>query len=104
MGYLLNGLKSASAMVRSTHSTAYASLLGAIVAARKSAGLRQVELALRLGKPQSYVSKVENGERRIDPVEYLEIMRAIGVSGSKTLAEIEAEMFGDYKFDRLPPT
>jgi transcriptional regulator with XRE-family HTH domain len=37
--------------------------------ARKEAGLKQVEVALRLNKPQSYISKIEKGERRIDVVE-----------------------------------
>jgi transcriptional regulator with XRE-family HTH domain len=35
-----------------------------LVLARKDAGITQVELALTLGKPQSFVSKFENGERR----------------------------------------
>ena len=33
---------------------------------RREASLRQVELAKRLGKPQSFVSKYESGERRLD--------------------------------------
>ena len=37
--------------------------------ARETAGLTQDRVAEELGKPQSFVSKVENGERRIDPVE-----------------------------------
>jgi len=37
--------------------------------ARKEAGLTQVEVAARLGKPQSFVSKCESGERRVDVVE-----------------------------------
>jgi len=37
--------------------------------AREKSGLTQDEVAGELGKPQSFVSKVENGERRIDPVE-----------------------------------
>lgn len=37
--------------------------------AREKAGMTQDEVAGELGKPQSFVSKVENGERRIDPVE-----------------------------------
>jgi transcriptional regulator with XRE-family HTH domain len=39
--------------------------------ARKSAGLTQGEAARRLGKPQSFVSKCESGERRVDFVELL---------------------------------
>jgi len=37
--------------------------------AREKAGMTQGEVAEELGKPQSFVSKVENGNRRIDPVE-----------------------------------
>ncbi len=37
--------------------------------ARRSAGLTQVEVANKLGKPQSYVSKCESGERRVDVLE-----------------------------------
>ena len=42
-----------------------------MIAARKAAGLTQTELAEQLGKPQSYVSKYERGERRLDVVEFL---------------------------------
>ncbi len=37
--------------------------------ARKEAGFKQFEVAQKIGKPQSYVSKIEKGERRIDAVE-----------------------------------
>ena len=41
--------------------------------AREDAGLRQVEAARALGRPQSFVSKCESGERRVDFVELLEL-------------------------------
>jgi transcriptional regulator with XRE-family HTH domain len=44
-------------------------LLAVLVEARKEAGFTQRDLAARLKLPQSYVSKIETGERRIDPVE-----------------------------------
>jgi transcriptional regulator with XRE-family HTH domain len=47
---------------------------------REDAGLRQVDLAERLGKPQSYVSKYETGERRLDLLELRDVCRAAGVS------------------------
>jgi transcriptional regulator with XRE-family HTH domain len=49
--------------------SAYQQMVKRLVRARKDAGLTQVQVAERLGKPQSYVSKVERAERRVDPVE-----------------------------------
>ena len=43
--------------------------------ARLAAGLNQVDVAKRLKKPQSFVSKIETGERRIDPVELCHLAR-----------------------------
>jgi len=50
-----------------------------LVGARKRAGVTQEELAARLGRPQSYVSKSERGERRLDVVEFVEIALALGL-------------------------
>ncbi len=49
-----------------------------LVRARKEAGLTQVELAKLLSRPQSFVSKFERGERRLDIVEFFEVAHAIG--------------------------
>ena len=48
--------------------------------ARSKAGLRQVDLAKRLGLPQSYVSKYESGERRLDLLDLQDVCVAIGIS------------------------
>lgn len=48
-----------------------------LVEVRKHKGITQADLALRLGKPQSYVSKYERGERRLDFVEFLAVADAI---------------------------
>jgi transcriptional regulator with XRE-family HTH domain len=47
-------------------------------AARRAAELRQADLAGRLQKPQSFVSKIETGERSLDVVEFAIVARAIG--------------------------
>lgn len=65
-------------MSRSVFSEPYGVLLRVLIDARRGAGLRQTDLAERLGKPQSFVSKIERGERRIDLVEFLIVARAIG--------------------------
>ena len=47
---------------------------------KNEAGMTQVELSEALGKPQSYVSKYEIGERKLDYVEVSDICKAMGVS------------------------
>jgi transcriptional regulator with XRE-family HTH domain len=48
-----------------------------LVEARQSAGLTQVALAKKLGRPQSFESKFEHGERRLDVIEFLDVTRAL---------------------------
>jgi len=55
--------------VRSVHSPAYKQFLKRLRQARLDAGLTQAQVATRLGKPQSFVSKCEAGERRLDVIE-----------------------------------
>jgi transcriptional regulator with XRE-family HTH domain len=47
--------------------------------ARLRAGLRQSDVSEALGRPQSFVAKIETGERRIDLIETLQICRAVGL-------------------------
>jgi transcriptional regulator with XRE-family HTH domain len=49
------------------------------IEARRSAGLTQVGLADRLGRPQSFVSKYERGERKLDVIDFCEVCRALGI-------------------------
>ncbi len=65
-------------MPKSVFTDAYTSFREALVALRKDAGVSQVELARRLGKPQQFVSRYELGIRRIDVVEFYAIASALG--------------------------
>ncbi len=56
---------------------------------RCDAGLQQSDLARRLGKPQSFVSKYENGERRLDLAELQDVCDAIGVPLNRVVTEFE---------------
>lgn len=55
-------------------------LLELLKKARVDAGLRQVDLAKRLGVPQSMISKYEVGERRVDLLELRDICAALDIS------------------------
>jgi transcriptional regulator with XRE-family HTH domain len=56
-----------------------------LIEARKSAGITQAELSSRLKRPQSFVSKYERGERRLDVVEFGEVAKALGIDPIKFL-------------------
>jgi transcriptional regulator with XRE-family HTH domain len=45
---------------------------------RVATGMTQITLAEALGKPQSYVAKIEGGERRVDVFEFILIVEALG--------------------------
>lgn len=65
-------------MPRSIHTDEYRALTALLLETRQKAGLTQQEIAARLGRPQSYVAKIEGAERRIDVVEFIALTRAIG--------------------------
>ncbi len=48
-----------------------------LIKIRHTKNLTQIEVAERLNKPQSFVSKYENGERRLDIIEFLEVCKAL---------------------------
>ena len=50
-----------------------------LAAARRRANVTQQQLAATLGKPQSFVSEYERGQRRVDVVELFAICEALGV-------------------------
>lgn len=64
-------------MAGSVHSDAYRSFLKALVALRNERGMSQAELAVKLHKPPSFVGKYELGERRLDVVELMVILREL---------------------------
>lgn len=80
-------------MPRSRRSPRRARLQEMLIEARHHAGLTQVELAARLRRPQSFVSKYETGERRLDVLELIEVaeaLRADAVEIVRALAKARA--------------
>jgi len=50
-----------------------------LIDARKEANLTQAELSAKLERPQSYVSKYERGERRLDLIEFLQLAQVLEI-------------------------
>jgi transcriptional regulator with XRE-family HTH domain len=73
---------------KSIHTDEYGRFRALLVEARKGSGLSQAGLAERLGKPQSFVSKFEHGERRLDVVEFRQVAVAIGIEPLRFLRKL----------------
>jgi transcriptional regulator with XRE-family HTH domain len=66
-------------------------LLDTLRGVRGEVGLTQAELAARLGRPQSFVSKYESGERRLDLIELSEVCAALGVSLENFVSRVRSK-------------
>jgi ribosome-binding protein aMBF1 (putative translation factor) len=73
---------------KSSREEAYERFQQLLVQARKKSGLSQQEVANRLGRPQTYVSKCELGTRRMDVVELVEIAAVIGFDPSEFVGRL----------------
>lgn len=74
--------------MKTIYTKEYKLLCDWLVTNRQSASLTQTELAELLHRPQSYVSKYENGERRLDVLEFLEVAKALKANPSEIIMEI----------------
>jgi len=68
-------------------------VLGRVLAdARERHGIKQSDLAEKLGLPASYLSKIENGTRRLDVIELIRIADAMGADAAELLADVQREL------------
>lgn len=81
-------------MGRTLRSPGHLALIAALKQARTGAGLTQNQLADRLKRPQSFVAKYENGERRIEVVELVQIANAIGCDPRKVITLVSSAEAG----------
>jgi transcriptional regulator with XRE-family HTH domain len=75
-------------MEKSTFSPLYEVLRARLVAMREKADMTQRELAQKLGRERSFVSRMEQGERRLDVLEFYWVLKALGQDAAKVAAEI----------------
>ncbi|OLR89538.1 helix-turn-helix domain-containing protein [Actinokineospora bangkokensis] len=76
-------------MDKSIYSAEYQQLCQLLRRLRLEAGLTQVQVAERLGEPQSFVSKYESGERRLDVVELRYVAEAVGSTIDEVVASLD---------------
>lgn len=81
--------RSAGLVEKSIYSAEYQRLCAVLRELRQEAGLTQVQVATRLDMPQSFVSKYESGERRLDVVELGHVAEALGVTVQRVLERME---------------
>jgi transcriptional regulator with XRE-family HTH domain len=79
-------------MEKSIHSASYAIFLKVLRKTREDAGLTQTQLAQKLGETQTFISKCERGERRVDVVELRTFCQAFGVSLKQFVAVLERSL------------
>lgn len=77
-------------MPDSIHSARYQRLKELLIEARKAKGLSQAALAEELETVQTFVSKYERGERRLDVVEFLDVAKALGMDPAAVLRQLSA--------------
>jgi len=70
-------------------SARHKALIDLLIQKREAAGLTQAELAERLGEYQSFVARLESGQRRIDVVEFIEFAEILGFDPSKFIQTIK---------------
>jgi transcriptional regulator with XRE-family HTH domain len=89
-------------MAASTHHGDYRLLLAVLKGARQDAQITQIDLAARLGTTQTFISKVERGERRLDVVELIEVLEELGVSPQSWLKDFLARRAIEHRHHKTP--
>jgi transcriptional regulator with XRE-family HTH domain len=67
------------------------SLIAMLIEKREASGLTQTELAARLGEYQSFVARLESGQRRVDVVEFIDLAKILGFDPSSAIKKLAAE-------------
>ena len=75
--------------LKQLRSSRHRALINVLVTAREEAGMTQRQLAARLKRSNSFVWKIEAGERQVNVLEFMEIAKLLNVSASALMARVE---------------
>ena len=79
-------------MTKTLNRQEYKIIIEILYKVRVNAGLRQEDLANKLGVPQSFISKTENCDRRLDIIELRDICNALDISVADVMTRLETEL------------
>ncbi|BAB48434.1 helix-turn-helix transcriptional regulator [Mesorhizobium sp. AD1-1] len=78
-------------VVKTLGTLRHKSLITMLIAKREASGLTQTELAEKLGEYQSFVARLESGQRRVDVVEFIDLAKILGFDPSSAIKRLAAE-------------
>lgn len=78
-------------MVKTLGTRRHKSLIAMLIERREASGMTQTELAARLGEYQSFVARLESGQRRVDVVEFIDLAKILGFDPSAAIKRLAAE-------------
>ncbi len=76
-------------MAKSLHTPEHERFRALLVKAREDSCLTQSQVSAKLNRPQSFVSKVESGERRLDVVEFVQLCGVLGADPVSIVAQLK---------------
>ena len=76
-------------VVKTLGSARHRSLIATLIAKREDAGLTQTELAAALGEYQSFVARLESGQRRIDVIELIKLSELLDFDASTVVRAVQ---------------
>ena len=79
-------------MPKTIFGRAHARLVTVLAETRRAAGLKQADLASLLSRHQTHISLIENNQRRVDVIEFIELARAMGADPVKLLTKVIQEV------------
>lgn len=82
-------------MVKTLGTERHRTLIALLVEKREAAGLTQSDLAAKLGEYQSFVARLESGQRRVDVVEFLELAEVLGFDPCAALDDLRDRTRGN---------
>ena len=73
---------------KATASKRHQTLIALLIEKREAKGMTQADVAKKLGQYQSFVARIESGQRRVDVIEYLELAEVIGFDPNRVISAL----------------